>query len=161
MKIKKEDRLLVVGLVCLTLALMGLAFLLSGCAREPKHGTAQAWIAQENAKKKQCDGMIMGAGTDGYNSYSVKCVDGVMVYEDTTEETQQWQAKENQQKQELITAARTRALTAKETKELLSYGPSIFTRPMEPFMQETVEKQFNELLLQQMRLKAEESDENH
>ena len=120
---------------------------------EPQETFAQ-WIEEENAKKDKCDGLSSGSGTNGYDYWSEECVDGVRVFKDTTAEIWKWQAEEQKRKADLINAARTRVLTKKETADLLAYGPYIFTANMQQFRQEEIEKQFDELMLQQAKLKV-------
>lgn len=128
---------------------------------QKKKQTMAEWIAEMNAKKEKCEQWEGGGGSNGYNSWSVSCVHGVRVYRDTTEEMQEAEAHENRHKNDLINAARSRVLTAKETKELLDYGPYIFVHDMQPFFQSEIEKSFDELLLQQARLKALGGERRH
>ena len=145
--------------------ILAISLLLCGCIGKPanpgmekhegKEQTMGQWIDKMNARKEKCEGDGWRAsGGNGYDYWSAQCSNGVVVYKDTTKEFQEWEAKEQLHKKVLIAAARTRILTAKETGELLAYGSSIFISPMQPYYQNDVDKQFDELMLQQARLRA-------
>lgn len=116
--------------------------------------TMPEWVAEQNSKKQKCAGLISDGGNNGYNSWIVKCVDGVRVYSDTTEEFNKGILQQEQQKQDLINAARTCILSSDQMRNLLAQGKMIFTNNMEPYFDADIEREFDELLLQQAQLKV-------
>lgn len=85
--------------------------------------TMEQWIAKMNAKKEKCgeDG-LEGSGTDGYNSWSVECQNGVRIYRDTSEGTRKAQAETEARRFALWGALNTRCLSDKEMQQVLAYG---------------------------------------
>jgi hypothetical protein len=144
--------------------LLFISMIAAGCANYKQkqasvaHNDEQAmagWIKEQNDKHEKCSSEgWMGTEGNGYDTLEKDCKDGFVVWTDTTEETQQFLAKAQERKSALIDAARSRLLTPSETQELLDYGPDIFTQPMVPYLQADIDKRFDELLLQQARLKA-------
>lgn len=111
---------------------------------------------KQKAEEPECsvDSGGMG-GTNGFTQMVFKCVDGKYVIdEQATKEANEYMAKYEGRKDELIWAARTRVLTAKEMEEVQGYGTTLFVHPMQSYYQADVEKSFDELLAQQFRLRV-------
>lgn len=131
---------------------------ITGCAsakpKEPPLTMAQ-WIDKANAERRLCSGSgWIGAGSNGFDSYSVECVDGMQVYTDTTKETQKAIAKEEAHKAELAHALTTRILSTDEMKEVAQYGSNLLMREMIPYNAEDVERRFQTMLMIQQTLRA-------
>lgn len=123
-------------------------------AAQPK--THEEWIAVMNTKKRACkgaDNSWMGSGSNGYNTYSVRCSHGIEVYIDTTAETQKSQAEEQARKDALVHALRSRPLTDAEMSEVERYGTYLLIYPMQPYYSEEVERRFNDLMLTQYKIR--------
>jgi hypothetical protein len=122
-------------------------------AARPK--TLAEWIERENAKREPCktDGW-RGAGTDGYYSWDESCVKGVVVYTDTTKETQEREVQQQAHKNELAHALVTRTLTDKEFAEVAQYGRYLLVAPMQPYYADDIERQFQNMLAIQKTLRA-------
>jgi uncharacterized protein YukE len=125
-------------------------------AREAAEPTTVAeWIAKLNAKKEKCEGDgWQGGGTNGYNSWSAQCNNGVRVYSDTTKETQELEGRRNSHKAELAHALVSRCLSAKEFEEVTSYGYNLYTQNMVPFMEADMQSRFNAALQTQQILRT-------
>jgi hypothetical protein len=120
--------------------------------------TMADWIAKANAKHEKCntsglDGV--GGGTNGYDSWTFECVNGVIVYKDTTKESQEAQAKQNAHDSNLANALVSRCLTASEFKEVTQRGFDIYVRPMQPYYEEDLRQRFNAALLTQQILRQQ------
>lgn len=97
-----------------------------------------------------------GGSSDGYHQYIWKCSpEGKMVEDkEASAKADKWMADYERHKSELYWALRSRVLTDAEMKEVEQMGSSMLTHPMQPYMPEDVDKQFNAALLAQFRLRV-------
>lgn len=118
--------------------------------------TFSQWIEKMSAKKERCDGdgWIGGGADSGGNSYSVRCVNGLKVYTDTSEETQRADAEYQTHKDTLAQALVSRVLTDEEMKEVRQIGSSLLVRNGQPYYPEDIERKFQSMLLIQQIIRA-------
>jgi hypothetical protein len=69
------------------------------------------------------------------------------------EEAMKWQADHEKARRDLVWAARSRPLTDDEMAQLERSGYSIMVQPGRSFREEEVMREFNDLLLQQYRIR--------
>jgi hypothetical protein len=143
-----------VWIVVLLAVTVGCANAKTKARKEAKPMTMAEWISLANSKQTPCkEEGFGGGGSNGYNSWSETCLNGVTVYKDTTEESQRREAAENAHKSELANALITRCLTAKEFAEVTHMGYQIYTRNMQPYSEEDLQSRFNAALMTQQILR--------
>lgn len=123
------------------------ALALVACAQTPK-------IYGPKAPECRPDyGVISTAGIFGNVVYSCKAGKWVLD-EEATKKSEEAATRREQEREDLIWALRTRVLTPAELQRVRDWGWSILIRPMQGYYETEVQKQFNDLLLQQERLRA-------
>ena len=135
-------------------------FLLAGIAGVFRSGalaTTDTWLRQNtkpavksSKSKQECDPKEMWESSNGYQQFT--CSPEGKVVEDKGAEASL--AKAESHRQELAIALRTRILLPAEMAEVLSYGPNLFVQNMQPYFQDTIDKEFNEALEIQRQLRT-------
>lgn len=100
----------------------------------------------------------MGGASDGYHQYH--CVhdnggpEGKKGRVEEDHEAEAYWAEEQARKDDLARAFTSRILTDEELKQVLAYGSHIFTRPMQPYFQEDIDKRFSAAMQLQIQLRT-------
>jgi hypothetical protein len=97
--------------------------------------------------------LLLNACTGTKSSQATKKAAPVMTVEEPLPSPEEFAKRVATKREDLIWAARSRLLTQQEWTLLRTLGPDIFVKNTQPYNRLEVEKRFDELLLQQERLR--------
>ncbi len=121
----------------------------NGVKTPPLPKKKRAIVDAQGKEWPECVPSMYGGSSDGYRQY--KCSAGGRVVVD--EEAMKAVAQYEQHRRDLVWALRSRVLTDGEMKEVEQAGSQLLTQQMVSYRQEEVDRQFNDLILQQFRLR--------
>jgi hypothetical protein len=114
-------------------------------------------IPERKCREGEPGGITWPGGTykgKDYSQFCWICRNGKMVVdEEASRRATEVTASHEKARTDLLWAARTRILSEEEMTILRELGSNVFVSPGVPFHQEGVDRQFNDLLLQQFRMR--------